>query len=71
MLSHSVRVWEEGGAGDLKGDGEKGENMEESGGLCVCVCVYVCVCVCVRACVHVCVCVCVFVHVYITSNPIN
>ena len=48
VLSHSVRVWEEGGAG--KGDGEKGESMEESGRLCVCVCVCVCLCACVCLC---------------------
>ena len=69
MLSHSVRVWEEGGAG--KGDEEKGENMEESGGLCVCVCVCVrvrararaCVCVCACSYVHMCMCVCVCMSV--------
>ena len=38
VLSHSVRVWEEGsrGAGNLEGGREEGEEMEDNGGCCDC-----------------------------------
>lgn len=36
VLSHSVRVWEEGsrGGGNLEGGGEEGEEIEDSGECC-------------------------------------
>ena len=36
VLSHSVRVWEEGsrGGGNLEGGGEEGEEMEDNGECC-------------------------------------
>lgn len=38
MLSHSVRVWEEGsrGGGNLEGGREEGEEMEDNGECCDC-----------------------------------
>ena len=44
------------GPGGGAGEPNEHSQVEEAGG--VCVCVYVCVCVCVRACVRACVCVC-------------